>query len=153
MEIEELEDINFNDLVNIDSDEDNEEFVDIFKLYSTPYFMTSTFNYLFRLSVEDKTILLDEIKVSVNSDQLDEEEDGEVNEETIVQTKNVCKLDADKAFNLINHRIDIRDLKTELVYNGEPLCFEINNKDELDPLLVKNKLIVLSELYIDLLDQ
>jgi len=151
MEIEELGNIDFQELIKekIKDDSEEEEFVDIYKLYSSPYFATDDFEYLFKLSIENDEILLDEIKVPNQIDDLEES----IDETSITILKNVCKIDMNEAFIQINKGIDIRDGNTQLGYNGETLCFDSNSKEELNELIKKNKLIVLSELYLDLLDE
>lgn len=151
MEIQELENIDFQELINenVKNNEPEEEFVDIYKLYSSPYFATDDFEYLFKLSIDNGFILLDEIKIP---NKLDDLEDA-IDESKITLLSNVCKLEMNDAFTLINKGIDIRDKQTTLGYNGSTLCFDAKTKDELNELIKKNKLIVLSELYLDLLDE
>lgn len=153
MNIEELEDIDFNDLIQKNMEEndyeDEEELIDIFKLYSDPYFSTDAFSYLFKLSIDNNELLLDEAKIE-NSDSL--EETGIIDDEKLIVIKNVYKNNMGEAFRLINNNIDIRDGNTILNQHGEPLCFDTENKskEDINAMLEKNKLIVLSELYLEL---
>ena len=101
------------------------------------------------------SLVQNEIHVKIPNNNELEEEEGIIDENSIITIKNIYKNNMHDAFRLINNGIDVRDGQTKLGYNGEPLCFETTNKDkdEINKLLEKNKLIVLSELYLDLLDK
>ena len=107
-------------------------------LFSHPFYSCDNFEYEFRVTFSEDTLILDEIKYN----DLDDFED------CIKLTSNVLreKLETLKPFILNN--IDIRDKKTLL--EDDVLHIIDKSSDNFDLLLEENKKVVLKSIYEDL---
>jgi hypothetical protein len=142
MKIEELEDINLKELIDNKIYEEEEEFYeDSYSIFSYPYFIKDNYEYKFRITINDTTLVLDEIKTK----ELDID-----NDDVIILSK-IYSGDLEESLELINNKLDLRNKKNILDMNNSIVNYEIDDNN-FKEIVEKNKNIVLSDLYLQIIE-
>lgn len=142
MKIEELEDINLKDLIETKIYEDEEElYEDSYSIFSYPYFIKDNYEYKFRITINDSSLVLDEIKTN----ELD------IDNDDVILLSTVYKGELEESLKIINNKLDLRNNKIILNMNNEIVNYDIDENNFKD-IVEKNKNIVLSDLYLQIVE-
>ena len=134
--------------INLESDYDNEENIDLEEcdniIYSYPFYSNNGIDYEYRVTISDDELLLEQVKCDDNN--IDFNNCVEVFSEIYRDTLSI-------AFDFINKNIDLRDLKTTLKEGIIDYNFDnCSDKEILKSKIENNKISVLYELYKELID-
>ena len=136
-------------ILNIDKSRNNENENDISidiedtTYFSYPYFVKNDdindIEYLFRIKINNNNVILDEV-----------ENDNNLDFNNITTIKHICSITYDKLQEHLLNSIDLRDNKTKL--EEGVVQFNINNDQNRDSIIEKNKIYVLYELFNSLIE-
>ena len=106
--------------------------------YSFPYFSDDTYDFQYRLFIDDGEVILEDIKS--NETEMDTADDAEI----IVSYP---RCDIKKGLEYISNHYDLRNLETHEVLTTSTEMINYNSEDDIE----NNKRIVLLELYKSIL--